>query len=72
MALNWIKCECGTRFNPELFHDCPECYEEEYDRYIETVFARQILEHRFRSVTPPPDRRRMSTGRHRSYENPLR
>lgn len=72
MSLSWIKCECGTHYNPELFIDCPECCEDEYEAFINQVIVRRALVHQFRSITPPPDRRRMSTGRHRSYENPLR
>lgn len=74
MSVNggFIKCECGSYFDSYVWHDCPDCYEEEYDRYVEEIIARTILEKRFRDLTPPPDRRRMSTGGSRSTRNPLR
>lgn len=49
-----IKCECGASYDPTMYGDCPDCYEDEYDRYIYDMVARRILENKFREVTPPP------------------
>lgn len=50
----YAKCiECGTMYSTRLYFDCPECCQDEFDRYIQDLVARRILESRFRCCTPP-------------------
>lgn len=61
---------CNEPFSLEEYVDCPDC-DEQWEQFIRRTIARRILANHFRALTPPPDRRRMSTGGRRR-DNPFR
>lgn len=67
----FIKCECGNFFEVgDEYEICDDCVQAAFEDYIAGINARRALERQFRAVTPPRDRRRMTTGRRPN--NPLR